>query len=975
MSVNNDIIITASAGTGKTYRLVNHYLMAFDESFRKRERLDVHNVLCITFTKKAAREMKERIVSEIDSRFLTSQDRRWQELRGRMPFSWISTIHSFCERLLRESALHLSLDPGFEVVTGMDYYTKLTNLVRSYFEEHIDELGDLLKYTGIDNAMSLLRASLTRHRYEVLSSDPLKLSRVCSNSQNKSLLAQKAHEVYKEHSKRLFQLFRSEFTQANELDFDELLLMTRDLLKDHPDVQERYSERFRYILVDEFQDTDTLQTEIINLLHVPSKNYRLFVGDPKQSIYAFRGADVSVFNKTQEEFYKSGLLTETLDTNYRSRSELVEFQNALFSLIMPKGVSNEYFRTSYLDRVKAHKEKTTDPSKHVKLLLSDNTDDSDNVAAFVSQLLGKTMVFSSQKGREAAREVQPQDIAILLRKFTRVSSYENSLNALGIPFFTSGSRGFFERSEVNGILSWLEFLADPLDDSAFIRLSMSPAFRLSLDQLFSLKRGYDHFIQAIFDDRYQGPELLKTMLMEHRELKHVTRPGVLVEKFIAESNYMSRLAVLPDADRMTANTLKLVDMIKELERRKSGLRDLLASFRSTEDFSEEPEAALEAESSNSIKIMTVHQSKGLEFPIVIVGDCFWQSKALQTPFVTFDNNSFAIVPREKKEEPLPQEIEEMKLLENEKQYEEEKRTLYVALTRARDLLAISLNGLPTDGKPWSKMLKNTLYDPEDMTISQSVSDYIEIITPDARKLTPGLSAHESITRIDTSLVDPIADPSLGKYISPTRLMAEHPEYFELEEFFEFERNTLKAKRDTTAHGNLAHKILEELGRQRKGLSAATLDEIVESYSVPDAFEDTIDEADRQSVFSKLLALSQHPLIMEIMNSERVFSEISVQRRLEDFILQGVIDKLYSIDSTWRIIDFKYANRNLAKEKMHSFQLEFYVYLLKDTLDVERATVIYLKSGETMEVHLSDAREFERLLKELIYRRGGVLDET
>ena len=975
MSVNNDIIITASAGTGKTYRLVNHYLAAFDESFRKRERLDVHNVLCITFTKKAAREMKERIVTEIDSRFLTSRDRRWQELRGRMPFSWISTIHSFCERLLRESALHLSLDPGFEVVTGMDYYTKLTNLVRSYFEEHMDELGDILRFTGIDNAMGLLRSSLTRHRYEILSSGPLTLSHASPDSQDRISSAQKAHKAYKEHSKRLFQLFRSEFTQANELDFDELLLMTRDLLKDHPDVQDRYSQRFRYILVDEFQDTDNLQTEIINLLHVPSKNYRLFVGDPKQSIYAFRGADVSVFNRTQEEFLESGLVTETLDTNYRSRSELVEFQNALFSLIMPRGASTDYFRSSYLDRVKAHKEEKPDPAKRVKVLLSDNTDDSENVAAFVSELLGRTMAFSSQNGREEEREVQPRDIAILLRKFTRVSSYESSLNALGIPFFTSGSRGFFARSEVNGILSWLEFLADPLDDSAFIRLSMSPAFRLSLDQLFSLKRGYDHFIQAIFDDHYQGPELLKKMLMEHRELKHVTRPGVLVEKFIEESNYMSRLAVLPDADRMTANTLKLVDMIKELERRKSGLRDLLASFRSTEDFSEEPEAALEAESSNSIKIMTVHQSKGLEFPIVIVGDCFWQSKSLQTPFVTFDNNSFAIVPREREEEPLPQEIENMKLLESEKQYEEEKRTLYVALTRARDLLAISLNGSPTDGKPWSKMLKNTLYDPDNMTISDNFSDYTEIITPDARKLIPEPAIQETTTRIDTSLVDPVTDPSLGKYISPTRLMAEHPDYFEIEELFELERNTLKARRDTTAHGNLAHKILEELGHRRKGLSAVTLDEIIESYSAPNAFEDIIDEADRRDVFSNLTGLSHHPVIMEVMNSDRVFSETSTQRRLEDFILQGVIDKLYSIDSAWRILDFKYANRNPGKERMHRFQLEFYAYLLKDTLDIERATVIYLRSGETMEVHLSDAGEFERLLKELIYGRGGVLDET
>ncbi len=975
MSVNDDIIITASAGTGKTYRLVSHYLAIFNESFRRKDNLDVHNVLCITFTKKAAREMKERIVKEIDSKFQTSRRPQWQELRRRMPFAWISTIHSFCERLLRESALHLSLDPGFEIVDGMDYYSRLMSLVRSYFEEHIDELGELLSVTGIGSALKLLKLSLTSYRYEILSKSPLPAETVSDTGSSRVDSLERASLLLKQHASELLRLFRSEFTQANQLDFDELLLKTRDLLEENPEVRERYSERFRYVPVDEFQDTDGLQTQIINLLHRPGRNFRLFVGDPKQSIYAFRGADVAVFNRTREKFVRSGLPTETLNTNFRSKERLVSFQNELFSMIMPDAPVGEHFRTSYSSKVTALQENSSTPDPRVKLLLSKSSDDSENVARFVSDLLETKMTMKDRNGEEEEREVKPRDIALLLRKFSKISAYEAALSRFRVPFFTSGSKGFFERPEVNGILSWLEFIADPLDDGAFVRLAMSPAFRLSLDRLFSLKKGNSHFIEGILDEDYEEPELLRRLLLKHRELKHVTRPSVLVEKFIAESNYLARLAVLPDADRMTANTLKLVDMIKELERRKNGLRDLLSSFRSFDEFSEEPEAALEAESSDSVKIMTVHQSKALEFPIVVLGDCFWKAKPLQAPFISFDDRSFLIIPKEHEGEALSSIAERMKSLENEKRYEEEKRTLYVAVSRARDLLAMSLNGDPAESKPWSKMLKDKLFNPDEMSVTDIMSDHAETVKPGGKKYVPKAPVSETSEEIDTSMVPSISPVSLGKYVSPTRLISDHGDFFELGSFFELERNTLIARRDLTFAGEFAHKILEELGHKGKGIPENSLVELFQTIPTPALFEDPISDEEKEEVLSALRKLAEHPLLKEIIAGEHVFSEISVQRKLDDFILLGVIDKLYSIDGKWNIVDFKYSNRDRKKEKMYSFQLEFYLYLLKSTLPVEKATVIYLKSGETLEVSLESTKEYERLLRELIYGRGGVVDET
>jgi ATP-dependent exoDNAse (exonuclease V) beta subunit len=131
--MNKDIFVTASAGTGKTFSLVKEYVGVFDRSFRIGERLDVHNVVAITFTNKAAREMKDRVITEIDHRIASGYPGSWKPLRNKMSYAWISTIHSFCERILRESALFAGIDPGFQILSGMRRATLEEKVVRTYY--------------------------------------------------------------------------------------------------------------------------------------------------------------------------------------------------------------------------------------------------------------------------------------------------------------------------------------------------------------------------------------------------------------------------------------------------------------------------------------------------------------------------------------------------------------------------------------------------------------------------------------------------------------------------------------------------------------------------------------------------------------------------------------------------------------------------------------------------------------------------
>lgn len=950
-TVNNDIFVSASAGTGKTYMLVKHYIDIFDNAFRKNENIDVHNVVAITFTKKAAQEMKDRVLTAFEDRIKKGCPGNWKTIRARIIYSWISTIHSFCERILRESAVFLGIDPSFEVLSGMRKSAIENRVVMRYFEENIDDMEELIDYLGVDNTFSLLKRVLSSKRYEMDSSRPLKTDIKAMEIGEKGMKILQGTHVFHTKFKGLLHLYEEETTNKGYIDFENLLIKTRDLLKEFPTLRKKYVRRFRYILIDEFQDTNELQKEIIDLLHVNEKNYLFFVGDDKQSIYRFRGADVSVFNKTRENFSQQGSNLTQLITNRRSHPDIVEFQNRLFGKIMNPQHAEKLFYSTYKSEIKPLPYESDDNASRLRVMFSEKASKEPiRIAKCIAGLLSEKITFRDKTGHYEKRVIRPGDIAILFRKSGKVKLYEEQLEKYSIPYYTVSGKNFYDRPEVAALLAWLDIIVDPLDDNSFAKFLLSPAVGLSLDELVVLKGKNDHFYQSINSSQNNNVKELKTLFDRYMSLKFVLSPGDLLEKFVSETNYLSRLSSLDNSQRMIANVEKLLEISKELDRLGTTLRELSSNLKTFVDSTEETEATLETEQSNSVKLLTVHKSKGLEFPIVLVADCFWQEKNSTNPELLFGEKGYLIAEKlsANNDETI---ISSLISEELEKEREEEKRTLYVATSRPREMLILSLNGQPTSRRPWSQMFLDTLidYDENRLQISPSMSDIVEEIEPvgDFKKYRIE-EAIEPPSEFDSELIKNLDSSTYNEYISPTALQEEMN--FDFSDY----KEPTDFKRDPKELGTLAHSFLEQVG-----VKGTTLKSLLNGGNPVAIDRIRFFEKDLESVKKILRKNTENPLIKEIEKSRKVINENMFQKKFGKYILVGVIDKLYLTREGWKIADFKYAHYDKRTLNKYSFQMQFYYYILKDLLNPVEMSLLYLKDSKT--VNIKPSKDFEEQL--------------
>jgi ATP-dependent exoDNAse (exonuclease V) beta subunit len=957
-----DTFISASAGTGKTYRLVKEYtdILGGDPS------LDLDNVLAITFTEKAAKEMKERVSRKIAEKLqeaATDDERaRWKRLGDRIMDAWISTIHSFCDRLLRESLLYTDygIDPGFSIITGTKKLIENRTL-RRYCMKNLGKLESLADALGLDATHGLLEEALGKERHNLYIYGPAEAdSRDDRAAQESARLTADFFEAFGQINGQ----YEEATLKNGQLDFEQLLELTRRMLNDHPEIAKEYARRFRYILVDEFQDTDELQAEIIGKIREAGDVKVLYVGDDKQSIYRFRGANVEVFNDTEADFRRRGKTTETLDTSYRSHPDIVKFHNIFFGKVMGRERGPGYAST-YVKDITAVKD-YGGGRERVRILESADKEYSATVADYIGVLLEEELEFNLGK-REEKRNVRPGDIAILLRKFTNVRKYEQALEDAGIPYYTVGSRKFFESPEIAGLLSLAGFIGNPDDDLAFLAFFLSPAWGGTLEEALRLKGGSNHFSEALSCAGEGEFSDLKATLDRYSRLSMVTTPGELIESFVEETDYLSKVSLLKAPAQRVANVIKFLQISKELDALGTSLREFSKNVAIYVEESQEGEASLENEKSDSVKIMTVHQSKGLEFPVVIVAEMTEYTKK-DRPGLLFDSQSrkFAVYC----EKVGDARLEEWRKLEERKQAEEEKRTLYVALTRAREVLVMNVDGGIVERKKarrgdeessnWTHFYIDGLFDAETGGMDESLGRLVKKVSAGkrekggAREVGKRLSWEEP----PAEYLSPTGHRKFVKRVSPTTMQpgarAEKRLSFETEEGEETAANV---------RGIYVHAILEKLDNTRDG----RLSSILEGAAARTAAE--VPEEEAGSIITSLRTLADHPLIREIEDSQACYSERTFERAFDGFTLRGVVDKLYRTPEGWKIADFKYAEKRADSLEGYRFQMEFYLYLLEKMLAPVCAKILFLKDGQTETVTLEDTREFEERLGALLERGG------
>ncbi len=599
--VSGPCLVLAGAGSGKTRVIINKiaYLI------RVKEYLPRH-IVAVTFTNKAAREMKERIAHSLSK----------QEARGLK----ISTFHTLGLDIVRREYKHLGIKSNFSLFDDHDQFALLKELTQQWFE-------------GDKDLINQLRSIISNWKNDIIDST---IAMAQAQTNKEKLFA------------HCYQLYEKQLKACSILDFDDLILLPTLLLKTNEEVREKWQNRIRYLLVDEYQDTNTSQYEFIKLL-VGSRAKFTVVGDDDQSIYSWRGARPQNLILLKQDFPKLEVIK--LEQNYRSSGRILKVANILIE------------NNPHIFEKKLFSE--LDYGEHLKVISADNEEH--EAEKVVNDLIGHRFANNSQYGQ----------YAILYRGNHQSRLIEKLLMQYRIPYRISGGTSFFARIEIKDLMAYLRLLTNPDDDNAFIRIINTPkreigpatiqklgewanqrgvslyhaSHDIGLTELLSGKR-----LETLHTFIHWFDSLIKKSHTEPIDTIHELLHGMHYESWIYETS------TSPTAGQMRMrNVEQLVTWLQEMLQgdeidealtleqavARFTLRDMLERNKTEEEL-------------DQVQLMTLHASKGLEFPYVyLVG----MSEGLLPHQTSIDEDNI----------------------------EEERRLAYVGITRAQQELTFSFS--------------------------------------------------------------------------------------------------------------------------------------------------------------------------------------------------------------------------------------------------------------------------------------------
>ncbi len=801
--LKQNLIVDAGAGTGKTTVLVSRIVGAVITG-----KSDLEHIVAITFTEKAAGELKVRLRFELERELGRLEGEGWKRVRQALADierAQVATIHSFCAGLLRERPVEARVEPDFKVLdelganllsdrtweewlsTEMDRGTAiLEKLLRSAIRmEEIYELGKFLLYhrdlldnlpsresDGIEEFLNSFHAKLEALRalqssckdmsdrafvqIDSLKKHWEKLSRLGLEGQREYLLhdleihpaagnqknwrpAEKLAEIkglaadMKEEKDRVrdaishnraVELFKwlsgfiSRYDEAKRaegsLDFFDLLYRCRDLLRGNQRVRQYFQDRFDYILVDEFQDTDPLQIEILFFLaekspraatwrEVELRPGKLFlVGDPKQSIYRFRRADIEAYHEAKQHFCRQGDLLD-LSLNFRSRPLVVDWVNALFSrLIHPP--EDGFYQPAYhpitasLDGQEGSSVWILPLAPQISAAKSNASDlrlaEARTVAAFLKRIVEEEWSVRDARTGER-RAIRYGDVGILFRTKEAIDLYEEEFRDFEIPYRVAGGRRYYSRLEMTALLALLTALDNPKDGVAVAAALRSPFFGVSDEELFiAVQEGHSlDYLTPDNGDTSLPPAIREAVrcLRELRELRNQTSVSLFLHKIYETTRILPLLYLKPQGDQKVANLLKTVELARGLEERGLiTLRSFVQFLKKMEaNEAEEGESPLAEESEDALRIMTIHKAKGLEFPLVMLADVAYERRRrVGRGMMNRAQGCLEICVGSQERGIMTKGWRETSERERLRGEAEDYRLLYVAATRARDYLVL-----------------------------------------------------------------------------------------------------------------------------------------------------------------------------------------------------------------------------------------------------------------------------------------------
>lgn len=843
-TLDKPLAVSAGAGSGKTFTLTRRIVHALESGYLT----DIDQVLAITFTSKAAGEIKSRVKGALRAGGMTEQALKTDE-------AWISTIHGMCSRILRAHALELGLDPAFkvadeatvrtlldasleEVLGGRDDLVTVAEgvssqrldalfasfdvhpagprtasvegMVRQLVEAasaHPDGMASVVAPPEAPSPIKLLaqlvdvaetayaladgvKPGSTRDKFlaatqdalggarELIGhgSDGLTYRRALSamngfpvpgrNFGKNTPYSEQAAELVEQYcaiaaqarcglvqeqlatlidvAKSVADAFARRKREAGLLDNNDLLAFASRAFRDHPAIQAAYADRFKLVMVDEFQDTDQLQVDMIKRMAGEGFSRMCTVGDAQQSIYRFRGADVSVYRRHLEDVRRrnpEGIIE--LPDNFRSHGDVLALCDRIFEQpqvfgaefmsLAPGRAESKVKRPFLPDGLRVQVQVTVTPSRGVA---------SADAAAVAARRVAKSFSGFAAAGHRSG------DMVVLLGGMGRANVYAEALRAEGLPCVVAGGSIFNRVPEVALMVRLAQAIANPKWTTALFEVLSSELFALSADDLLELSTGMDeergiprrrafdqgfrHIERKVASGRAVSPALAACASLMRRASEQVGNVALadIMQGIVADSGWLARLeAAGPEGLARAGNVYKAIRMARDIEAAGGvGPAGVAEELALRVELAKEAPGALSAEGGDFVRIMTVHASKGLEFPIVAVAelrDDAARSQALECcsiegrtyvsldgghvlerlkektsslvaksgsyqPFCEFDDEELAAMVSRSQ---LPADRRAaIKLHEERGEAAESRRLLYVALTRAKEALVVSMRG-------------------------------------------------------------------------------------------------------------------------------------------------------------------------------------------------------------------------------------------------------------------------------------------
>jgi len=995
--LDTTFFVEAAAGTGKTTALVGRIVAAV-----RAGRARLSEIVAITFTEKAAGELKLRLRENVEK---TLKGDKLREALADLERAHITTIHSFCAWVLRERPIEAEVDPQFAVADELQRQLLFEEAWEGWLEAELAQNPPALRQAlmlGVElDALPELAAILVDHRDRLASAKLAAPRRLdveavvaglgavaptlerCLNhfiapTENAFVRARtmldmlpslgrasverkiallhsveltvpraKAHldseeafRVMKDSVRKLqpalndfaaaadhnflvalvawLRGFVDHFQKAKHaralLDFDDLLVKTRDLLRDNAEVRTELRRRFKFVLVDEFQDTDPVQSEIVLRLGEGSPGKLFIVGDPKQSIYGFRRADIEMYADTRRAVERKGKRL-TFQQNFRSFSTILDWVNEVFAKILVKSADGDY-QPEYIALKPWPKLRTTRAA--VTLL---RPKEPLEVSADELRRAEATAVarYLWQQVRNGA--CRWGEVALLFRSFTGVDTFADVMQQHGVPFRVIGGKGYYLREEIQTLSSLLSCLDNPADKLSLVATLRSPLFGWPDELIFLTSETVGlSYLQGPAADVADQVKQTFELLHELHAQRHALSVAGHVEHVFARTRICEAFfASQPDGAQCVANLLKALELARQLEA--AGVRSLRGFVRRLREtvlggVEEEPSPASE-ETDDVVRLLTMHKAKGLEFPVVVLADLpgkasdsgakllFEPDGGCQLRFASRKTAGFEEADTERKKREEAEEI----------------RLLYVAATRAQKRLVI----------PWfaEKGGRIDLLASGFVPTASALVEACDLESLPAAGVEPKkkrISAQQLIDKrrgwaeARSALLARAAKPVAR--VSPSKLAGEAELREELVDDVERER--------ALDFGSVVHDALEQMNTEAIARS-------------------NLSEADKRRAVEMVERALKSELLARARKANEVYRELPFTITTDDGLMEGKIDLLFCDHGKWTLVDYKTDAR--IEVERYAAQLRAYEAALKRVAGIALAQklLFFLGHGTVQQV--------------------------